>query len=319
MVENNRWGIIYCPKQGVRKSQKRWERIRALLAERQVEYDFVQSEQPESVERLATMLAQNGYRTIVVVGGDSALNRALNGIIAQGDDVRKNITLGVVPNGRGNDWANFWGFDAKNDEQTIEWLIAGRTRKVDVGCVKATARATADDGKETTETMTRYFLNCLNVGLVANIMRIKYKARRIVGLSSLTYLVSMLQLLFQRLEKRMQLKVNEERIDQKVMTVCVGSARGYGQTPSAVPYNGMLDVSVVAYPEVSQLIEGMWMLLTGRFLNHSKVRAFRSSRPISIVDTQHATISVDGIVLSKVDAPLEIRLNKEWINFIIPS
>ena len=98
-MEAERWGIIYCPKDGVRRTQKRWESIRAYLAEKKVLFDFVQSEATSSVERLAAMLATNGYRTIVVVGGDAALNRALNGVLALGDDVRKRVALGVIPNG----------------------------------------------------------------------------------------------------------------------------------------------------------------------------------------------------------------------------
>lgn len=39
-----------------------------------VSYDYVQSEGFGSVERLAGILANNGYRTIVIVGGDGALN-----------------------------------------------------------------------------------------------------------------------------------------------------------------------------------------------------------------------------------------------------
>ena len=55
------------------------------------------------------------------------------------------------------------------------------------------------------------------------------------------------------------------------MTVCIGSARGYGLTPSAVPYNGWLDVSVVYRPELLQLFKGLWLLLNGRLLNLKKV------------------------------------------------
>ena len=79
-MESSRWGIIYCPKEGVRHIHKEWEAIRSYLTEKHVLYDFVQSEGPKSVERLASMLASNGYSTIIVVGGDAALNRALNGI-----------------------------------------------------------------------------------------------------------------------------------------------------------------------------------------------------------------------------------------------
>ncbi len=301
----SRWAIIYCPKQGVRRSQKRWERIRELLTARQVNYDFVQSESPDSVGRLTQMLCQQDYDTLIIVGGDSALNRAVNGLLALPDEVRQRMAIGVIPNGRGNDFATFWGFDEDKDEQTIEWLINRRVRPVDVGYVKA-------------QDETRFFLNCVNVGLVANIMKLKYKTRRIFGLSALSYLSSMLLLLFQRLETRMHLRINEDEIDRKLMTVCVGSCRGYGQTPSAVPYNGMLDVSVVSHPEVTRLMEGMWMLLTGRFLNHKNVRPYRTARRIRFFETHGAAVSTDGMVIP-MSAPFEVGILPEHLNFIIPS
>ena len=80
-VEPNRWGIIYNPKAGSRKAQKRWKEIRDYMELRNVKFDYVQSEGFGSVERLARTLANNGYRTIVVVGGDGAINDAINGIM----------------------------------------------------------------------------------------------------------------------------------------------------------------------------------------------------------------------------------------------
>ena len=77
-VETTRWAILYCPKTGIFNSHKRWEKIQKVLDERQVQYDFVQSETADSVERLVKMMIQNGYKTIVIVGGDSALNDAVN-------------------------------------------------------------------------------------------------------------------------------------------------------------------------------------------------------------------------------------------------
>ena len=77
-VETTRWGVLYCPKTGISNTRKRWEKIEAVLKERGVSYDMVQSETAESVERLMTMLINNGYKTIIVVGGDSALNDAVN-------------------------------------------------------------------------------------------------------------------------------------------------------------------------------------------------------------------------------------------------
>lgn len=305
-MENSRWAIIYCPKQGIRRSHKRWEQIRDILEEKHIDYDFVQSEGPESVTRLTKMLIGNGYRTLIIVGGDSALNRALNGLMSMTDDECQQVVLGIIPNGRGNDFASYWGITEEDDRKTIDWLIERRLHKVDVGFIRH-------------ENQYHYFLNCVNIGLVANIMKLKYKARRVLGLTTLTYFASMFMLLFQRLETRMRFQVNEEQVERKVMTVCVGNCRGYGQTPNAVPYNGMLDVSVVSHPEVSQLLAGMWMLLTGKFLNHKKVRAYRTTRTIRFDETHNATISTDGIVLEGFKSPFEIGIKSEQINFIIPS
>lgn len=308
-IETSRWGIIYCPKEGVRRTHKHWEAIRAYLSEKGVLYDFIQSEGRDSDERLAAMLAANGYSTIIIVGGDAALNRALNGILAQGDEVRKKVAVGVIPNGWGNDFAHFWGFEEDNYKQTIDWLIARRIRKVDVGYCIAEAQG---------EQQPRYFLNCVNVGLVANIMNIKHKTRRFWGLLTLSHLSSIFLLLFQRMEHKMHLKVNQDIINQKVMTVCVGSAHGYGQTPSGVPYNGLLDVSVVSHPEMRQMIEGIWMLCWGRFLNHKAVRSYRT-REVAFYDNGKAMVSLDGAVWPDASTPMKIGIYQEWINFIIPS
>ena len=77
-VMTDRWGILYCPKTGITNKRKRWEKIQKVLDERKVSYDFVQSESADSVERLMKMMISNGYKTIIIVGGDYALNDAVN-------------------------------------------------------------------------------------------------------------------------------------------------------------------------------------------------------------------------------------------------
>ncbi len=301
-----RWGIIYSPKSGVLRTHRRWEEIRRYLTEFNIEYDFVQSEGSGSEQRLAAMLAQNGYKTIIVVGGDGALNRALNGIVSVDLDLLKTIRLGIIPNGHGNDFAAYWGFEEKEARQTVEWLANGRVRKVDLGVLKS-------EGK------TQYFLNCVNIGLVANIFNLKHKTYRFWGVSTLSYLSSMILLLFQRMEAKMKLTVNHEKIDERLMTVCIGSCRGYGQTPNAVPYNGMLDVSVVSHPAITQLMQGMALLFTGRFLTSRNVRPYRTRQSIKVEETGNTKVSADGQVIDGFVAPLQVSVVQEAVNFIIPT
>ena len=50
-VNENKWGLLYCPRGGWRCA-KRWEKIEKVLRQQGVDYDFVQSENQKSVERL---------------------------------------------------------------------------------------------------------------------------------------------------------------------------------------------------------------------------------------------------------------------------
>ena len=261
--EMTRWGILYCPKAGISNKRKRWEKIQKVLDDRHVEYDFVQSETADSVERLTKMMISNGYKTIIVVGGDSALNDAVNCLMMEEKIVRDSIALGVIPNGIMNDFARFWSFNEDDIEQTVDWLVKRRLRKVDLGCIRY------NNAKG--EKCHRYFLNCVNIGMTADIMNLRRQTRRLFGSRTLSFISSLFVMFFHRMEYKMKLKINSDEIDRKVMTMCIGSGPGYGQTPNAVPYNGMLDVSVVYHPEVVQLIEGLWLLVTGRFLNHRSV------------------------------------------------
>ena len=309
-VERSKWGIIYCPKAGITNKRKRWEKIQKVLDARDIAYDFVQSETAESVERLMKMMINNGYKTIIIVGGDSALNDAVNCLMAEESEVRESIALGVIPNGVMNDFARFWEIDGDEIEETVDSLVKHRIRKVDLGCI----RYSNVNG----ERCHRYFLNCINIGMTADIMNLRRQTRRLFGSRTLSFVSSLFVMLFHRMEYKMKLKINDVTIDRKVMTLCIGSGPGYGQTPNAVPYNGMLDVSVVYHTEVVQLIEGIWLLVTGRFLNHRSVHPYRT-KEVLVESAKHALVGIDGRLMKTPVGPYRINVEQEVINFLIPE
>ena len=75
-------GVIFCPRNRQGGTRRRLRKILHLLQERGAAFDYVWSESPGSVERLASMMTRAGYKKIVVVGGDAALNHALCGIFS---------------------------------------------------------------------------------------------------------------------------------------------------------------------------------------------------------------------------------------------
>lgn len=304
---SQRWGVLYCPR---RNSAKQRERILRVLDEHSIDYDFVQSESTDSVERLMTMLIRNGYKTIVIMGGDSALNDAVNCLMREDRVVRDEIALGVIPNGVMNDFARYWNFKEGSLEQTVDWLAKRRVRKVDVGCISYQNKAG--------EAHRRYFLNCVNVGLVADIMNLRQQTRSLLGSRTLSFIVSFFLMLFHRMEYKMRIRINSDVVDRKIMTMCVGCGPGYGQTPRAIPYDGLLDVSVVYHAEFLQVLAGLWLLVTGRFLNHSSVHPYRT-REVVVEDAKHAFVGVDGRLIEKPEGIYRLTVEQEVVNFLIPD
>ena len=306
-VETTRWGLVYCPK---KKNDKRWERMKQLLDAQGVSYDFVQSENRDSVERIVCMLIQNGYKTIIVMGGDSALNDAVNCLMKEEKRVRDEIVLGLIPNGVMDDFARFWGLTDMTDDELIAQLAKRRTRRIDLGCIRYVNKSQ--------ERCHRYFLNCINIGMTADIMNLRRQTRRLFGSRTLSFLSSLVVMLFHRQSYKMRIRLNSDVVDRSVMTVCIGNARGYGQTPSANPYNGLLDVSIVHNPKVLKLLHGLWLLVTSRFLNHRDVHPYRT-REVIVESAPHALVGIDGRLMKTPVGEYRVQVEQEVVNFLIPS
>lgn len=306
-IDPNRWGVIYNPRAGSNKVKKRWKRIREYMEKRNIAFDYVQSEGFGSVERLSRTMANNGYRIIVIVGGDGAINDAINGILFSEAENKDEIALGIIPNGIGNDFAKFWGITLDYKE-AVNFLVEGKRKKIDVGyCVFY----------ENKKHRMRYFLNAANIGLGARIVKITDETKRFWGVKLISYLAALFLLFFERKMYRMHLRINDEHIRDRIMTVCVGNAWGYGQTPSAVPYSGWLDVSVIYAPRLFQLVSGLWLLIRGRLINHKKVKSYRTKR-VRVLRALNASTDVDGRMVTS-SFPLDIGIEEEKMTLIIPK
>jgi diacylglycerol kinase family enzyme len=308
-MNNNNIGIIYCPThRPFSSSKKRWELIAATLAKYDVKYDMIQSEERQSVERLVMMLINNNYKTIVIAGGDAALNDAVNCIMRQERHVRENIVLGVIPNGTMNDFAAFWGLTYKDVEKSVRSIKQCRIRAIDVGCVRY-------KNKEG-EKCRRYFLNCVNIGLLASIQSLRQKTRRILWSRKISFAVSLLLTLFQRMNTRVKYIINSQKETHRILTLCIGSAWGYGQTPNATPYSGTLDVTLVRSTLLSQHIEAIWLFVRGKLLNHKRVLPYRT-RGVEIYSDRYMPVSIDGHPLEAQVRGMSIDLEPEEINYIM--
>lgn len=304
-VDRRRWAIIYMPKIGALRPMKRWDEIREYLAEKGVEYDFFCADTAGSVEHKALEYANEGYSTLVVIGGDGALQDALNGLMASGRAAE--MAFGIIPNGIANDYSAYWGLSFRDYRMAVDSIIAGRVRRVDVGCCSFNAGGTE---------IKRYFLNVLNVGMSAGIVAIANKKSTMFA--KLLYRIrALVYMLFSRQNFNMRFRLNHQLVDKKLMLLCIGNSTGYGMTPSAVPYNGWLDVSAMKMSPFMGVLKGMLMVIRRRILNFSLVEPFRTT-DIEIESVGGATLGIDGRPFAPT-FPLRVTVEPERINLIIPT
>ena len=83
----------------------------------------------------AQRMASNAhsYDTVIALGGDGIIHEVINGLMLIASDMRP--LLGIIPMGSGNDFARTLGMTKNNPEKSINELLGGNRRTIDLGCV----------------------------------------------------------------------------------------------------------------------------------------------------------------------------------------
>lgn len=304
-----KYAIIYCPKSGISVKGRMKKSVEEEFQKNNLEYNLYVATKEKPVDTIVTIAIAEGCRTMVIVGGDRSLNLAVNGLMTMPIDIRREVKLGVVPYGTINSFSGFWGLRDASLADCVDYIKKGNSRKIDVGCIHYI-------NKEN-ESCHRYFLNCINLGLSAHITRVRHQTRRVLFSRKLSFIISTLILIFQRSVYKMKFSLNHEIVEGNFMTLCIGNCTGYGQTPSAVPYNGMLDVSAVTITQLSGMIMGFYLLLTGKFLKHKNVQPYRT-RKIVFNEVQSIAVSVDGAMINTPKGEFTVDIKEEVLDFIVP-
>ena len=124
----NNFVIIANPISGKGNAKNVAEQGYAALTESGKQGQLMLTSAPGDAKRFAEEAASDGTRFIIACGGDGTLHEVVNGVATVPD-----VTLGVLPCGRGNDFAAAIGVPLK-PEAAIATLIFGTPIHVDLGC-----------------------------------------------------------------------------------------------------------------------------------------------------------------------------------------
>jgi len=144
MPRDRSFFVIFNPAAGHGRARRIFARYESMLHERLKDFDHAMTAGPGGEAELADRAIAEGYRAIIAVGGDGTWGAVADRIVRSG---RKDVTLGLLPAGTGNDFGKSLGVRAERAESVVQGIAEGRRRVIDVG-----------------RAGTRYFLNVVGFG-----------------------------------------------------------------------------------------------------------------------------------------------------------
>jgi YegS/Rv2252/BmrU family lipid kinase len=231
--------------------------------------------------------------TVVAMGGDG-----LVGALAAA--VRGRVPLGVLPAGRGNDFAR---------ELKIPFDIPGASRVLAEGTERSLDLGEANG---------RPFICIASTGFDSEANRIANEARFIKG--NLVYAYAALRALIFWRRARFELKLDGREHDLEGYTVVVANTRFYGGgmrvAPGADPTDGMLEVVLIGQTSKLRFLSNLPKVFTAKHVELEGVEVFRA-REVEIKANRPFDVYADGENLTSL--PATVRLIPEAVRVIAPS
>jgi YegS/Rv2252/BmrU family lipid kinase len=278
------------------KTATTWERVQKILGNVRA---LKTAARGHAIE-LTTAALKSGARTIIAVGGDGTINEVVNGFFSDGRLINADAVLGIVPAGTSSDLRR--SLDLPVDPKEAAFILRnGVPRAIDVMRVRYTSSTGA--------TATRYAINVTSFGISGLVAALAPRAAKRVG-GRLGYLGAAAIAAIRFPGRRVVLTLDgANRIEERITNVAVGNGRYHGAgmhvCPNADLTDGLLDVTVIGYVSLFELLANARLLYNGRILDHPKVQAFRA-RHVKAESTEPTLVEIDGEPLGQL--PIEIEL-----------
>jgi diacylglycerol kinase (ATP) len=118
--------LVVNPVSGKRQGERIADDAERLLKPLGHETTRIQGDDAQHAREQLSKTFETGVDTVVVVGGDGALHDVLPAVVG------RDVTVGLLPAGTGNDTARSLGLPVKDHRAAMQVLIDGHTREIDL-------------------------------------------------------------------------------------------------------------------------------------------------------------------------------------------
>jgi YegS/Rv2252/BmrU family lipid kinase len=304
---NKEWLVIVNPNAGRKRGSRDWRKIRGLLVKHNFNFNEIFTERPGHATEISKKFIENGYKHIIVVGGDGTLNEVINGLFKQCRYPTTEITFGMISIGTGNDWGRMLKIPA-DYEEAIKTIKECRTFIQDAGIVSYRI----DENN-----IERYFVNIAGLGFDAIVTKKANRLKERGKGGPLLYFATIFSSLLNYRYVNAVINVDGKNYQNKIfsMNIGIGKYNGGGmmQVPGAIADDGLFDLTVIKKMSKPNVILSLRKLYNGNIVRHPKVETY-TGKFISIDSDTKILLETDGESLGHT--PMEFQIIPKSVQVI---
>jgi YegS/Rv2252/BmrU family lipid kinase len=291
VTDRNRFTILMNPTSAGGKAQRLLPEVRAVLGAAGAETNVVPTQDLPHAADAAHAAADRGD-TVVALGGDG-----LVGALAA--TLKGSAPLGVLPGGRGNDFARALGI-SQEIGPACRTLLDGEVRALDLG-----------------EANGRAFACIASVGFDSDANRVANEARFVRG--NLVYAWAAIRALIAWRPARFEISLDGRELAFEGYTVAVANSPYYGGgmkvAPSADPADGLLDVVFVKQTSKFRFLRNLPKVFAGTHVELEEIEVHRAEEVV-IRANRSFDVYADGEPITTL--PATVKLARGALRVIAP-
>ena len=304
-----KWFVIVNPVAGGGRGLDHFPQISRYLRDAQILCEPVFTEHKFHATELTVTAVNEGYRHIIVVGGDGTLHEVVNGLFIQQKVCPDEVLLAVVAVGTGNDWVRTFGISNRYQD-AVKAISEGYSFLQDVGVVSY---------EESHYRQSRYMANVAGAGFDAHVVRKFSHLKKKGHKNRWIYTWCLVRQFFRYKSTGMKVWVDDRLVYNNLLLsiaigICKYNGGGMQQLPEAVADDGMLDVSLIRPVHFWHLLFRFHYLFNGGIYRIRHILQERGSR-IRIESSPEISVEVDGELLG--ETPLEFSILHKAIRIVV--
>lgn len=276
MEKPRKWVFIVNPVAGNGFALTLVDKLRQLIAINGLDADIVITERKGHATELSAHYASVGYNFIVGVGGDGTMNEIAVPLVH-----RKDIVVGLIGAGTGNDFIQITGFPDRFAEKDWEMFFRANVMPMDVGICNG-----------------KIILNGMGLGFDAQVASENYtETGEVKPGGKGKYIWHIVKTLFFYKEKRMKMHCNGSTYETDCFMNTVANGRRFAGsfylTPKAMANDSLLDVCAIKRLTLFRRLRILLMVPAGTHINDEKVNYYQTDK-LTIEFPDRMPYHIDG-------------------------